>query len=108
MSQRMPASMSTHLSLSDLIEGRLSSRYGRGELARLATQLIVEKAPEVESRDARGRAYYEHGAESGPAEDRGGDDRVRGTADRGPGRAIPLRHPRASVLRFRKGVGPST
>jgi len=65
MSQRMPASMSTHQSLSDLIEGRLSSRYGRGELARLATQLIVEKAPEVESRDARGRAYYEHGAESG-------------------------------------------
>jgi hypothetical protein len=54
--------MRTRQSLSDLIEGRLSSPDGRAELVRLATRLIVEEALEAESRDAVGRCYYEHGA----------------------------------------------
>lgn len=65
MSQRVPASMRTRQSLSDLIEGRLSSPDGRAELVRLATRLIVEEVLEAESRDALGREYYEHGAEPG-------------------------------------------
>jgi transposase-like protein len=57
--------MRTRQSLSDLIEGRLSSPVGRAELVRLATRLIVEEALEAESGDAVGRAYYEHGAAPG-------------------------------------------
>jgi transposase-like protein len=57
--------MRTRQSLSDLIEGRLSSPDGRAELVKLATRLIVEEALEAESRDALGREYYEHGAEPG-------------------------------------------
>jgi transposase-like protein len=57
--------MRTRQSLSDLIEGRLSSPDGRAELVKLATRLIVEEALEAESRDALGREYYEHGAEAG-------------------------------------------
>jgi hypothetical protein len=57
--------MRTRQSLSDLIEGRLSSPDGRAELVKLATRLIVEEALEAESRDALGRDYYEHGAEPG-------------------------------------------
>jgi transposase-like protein len=57
--------MRTRQSLSDLIEGRLSSPDGRAELVRLATRLIVEEALEAESRDAIGRDYYEHGAAPG-------------------------------------------
>ncbi len=65
MSQRVPGSMRTRQSLSDLIEGRLSSPDGRAELVRLATRLIVEETLEAESRDAVGREYYEHGAAPG-------------------------------------------
>src|SRR5690554_5426538 len=65
MEKRIPASMRTRQSLSDLIEGRLSSPDGRGELVKLATRLIVEEALEAESRDAIGRGYYEHGARPG-------------------------------------------
>ena len=65
MAQRVPGSMRTRQSLSDLIEGRLSSPDGRAELVRLATRLIVEEALEAESRDAIGRDYYEHGAAPG-------------------------------------------
>jgi putative transposase len=65
MSQRVPASMRTRQSLSDLIEGRLASPEGRAELVKLATRLIVEEALEAESRDALGRDYYEHGAAPG-------------------------------------------
>jgi putative transposase len=65
MTTRIPASMRTRQSLSDLIEGRLSSPAGRSELMKLATRLIVEEALEGESRDAVGRDYYEHGAEPG-------------------------------------------
>jgi transposase-like protein len=57
--------MRTRQSLSDLIEGRLSSADGRAELVKLATRLIVEEALEEESRDAVGRDYYAHGAEPG-------------------------------------------
>ncbi len=46
--------MCTRQSLSDLIEGRLSSPDGLAELVRLATRLIVEEALEAENRDALG------------------------------------------------------
>jgi putative transposase len=65
MEKRIPGSMRTRQSLSELIEGRLSSPDGRSELVKLATRLIVEEALEAESRDALGRDYYEHGAEPG-------------------------------------------
>ena len=65
MSKRAPASMRARQSLSDLIEGRLSSADGRAELVKLATRLIVEEALEAESRDALSRDYYEHGAMPG-------------------------------------------
>ncbi len=54
MRTRIPGSMRTRQSLSDLIEGRLSSPDGRSDLVRLATRLIVEEALEAESRDALG------------------------------------------------------
>ena len=65
MTRRVAASMRTRESLSDLIEGRLSSADGRAALVKLATRLIVEEALEAESRDALGRDYYEHGASPG-------------------------------------------
>ena len=65
MARRVPASMRTRESLSDLIEGRLSSADGRAALVKLATRLIVEEALEAESRDVLGRDYYEHGASPG-------------------------------------------
>ena len=65
MTRRVPASMRTRESLSDLIEGHLSSADGRAALVKLATRLIVEEALEAESRDALGRDYYEHGASPG-------------------------------------------
>src|SRR6266511_2727025 len=65
MSKRVPASMRTRQSLSDVIEGRLSSPAGREELVKLATRLIIEEMLEAEARDAVGRDYYEHGAEPG-------------------------------------------
>src|SRR6266540_540721 len=65
MSKRVPASMRTRQSLSDVIEGRLSSPAGREELVKLATRLIIEETLEAEARDAVGRDYYEHGAEPG-------------------------------------------
>ena len=65
MEKRIPASMRTRQSLSELIEGRLASPDGRAELVRLATRLIVVEALEAECRDALGRDYYERGAEEG-------------------------------------------
>lgn len=65
MKKRIQASMRTRQSLSDLIEGRLSSPDARADLVKLATRLIVEEALEAESRDALGREYYEHGAKPG-------------------------------------------
>jgi len=52
MRTRIPSSMRTRRSLSDLIEGRLSSPNGRSELVKLATRLIVEEGLETESREA--------------------------------------------------------
>ena len=43
MPQRVPASMRTRQSLSDLIEGRLCSPDGRAELVKLATRLIPDQ-----------------------------------------------------------------
>jgi hypothetical protein len=45
MAKRVPASMRTRQSLSDVIEGRLSSPVGREELVKLATRLIIEETP---------------------------------------------------------------
>ena len=59
MEKRIPASICTRQSLSELIEGRLASPDGRAEL----TRLIVEEALEAECREALGRDYYERGAE---------------------------------------------
>ena len=44
MTRRILGSMRTRESLSDLVEGRLSSPEGRSELLRLATRLVVEEA----------------------------------------------------------------
>lgn len=65
MASRLPASMRTRQSLSELIEGRLSSADGRSDLVRLAARLIIEEALEEESRDALGRDYYERGGDAG-------------------------------------------
>ena len=65
MAKRVPASMRTRESLSDLFEGHLSSADGRAALVKLATRLIVEEALEAESRGALGRDYYEHGGSPG-------------------------------------------
>jgi len=65
MSKRVPGSMRTRQSLSDLVEGRLSTPDGRAELVKLASRLIIEEALEAEQRDALGRDYYEHGAALG-------------------------------------------
>ena len=63
MEKRIPGSMHTRETLSQLIEGRLSAPDARSELVRLATRLIIEEALEAESRDALGRGYYEHGGD---------------------------------------------
>jgi len=65
MAKRVPGSMRTRKSLSELIEGRLSCADGRGELVKLARRLIIEETLEAESRNALGRDYYEHGAAEG-------------------------------------------
>lgn len=63
MARRLPTSMRTRQSLSELIEGRLSSLDGRSDLVKLAARLIIEEALEEESRDALGRDYYERGGD---------------------------------------------
>ena len=65
MAKRVPASIRTRETLSDLIESRLSSADGRSALVKLAPRLIVEEALEAESRDALGRDYHEHSASPG-------------------------------------------
>ena len=65
MAKRIPGSEQTREALCDLIAGRLSSEFGRSDLVRLATRLIVEEGLEAEVRDALGRDYYAHGAEAG-------------------------------------------
>ena len=57
MTKSAPASMETRQSLSELIEGRLSSADGRAELIKLATRLIVKETLEAEARDAVGPEY---------------------------------------------------
>ena len=99
-------SMRTRQSLSDLIEGRLSSADGRAELVRLATRLIVEEAlEEIELGHAgagvlraRGeaRARLPQWRAQRPVEDGGRLRRLFGAADRWPGRAVPFRDRRTS------------
>jgi hypothetical protein len=57
MEKRIPGSMRTRQSLSELIEGRLSSPDGRSELVKLATRLIVEEALEAERSAAASRSF---------------------------------------------------
>ena len=65
MERRIPASERTREALHDLIEGRLSSEFGRTELVKLATRLIVEEGLEAEVRDALDHDYYERRAGHG-------------------------------------------
>ena len=65
MERRVPAFERTREALHGLIEGRLSSEFGRTELVKLATRLIIEEGPEAEIRDALERDYYERGAGHG-------------------------------------------
>ncbi len=48
-------------SITNLIEGRLSSTDGRAALVKLATRLIFEQGLETEIRDMLDRDYCEHG-----------------------------------------------
>ena len=63
MEKRLPGSMRTRETLSELIEGRLSAPDARSELVRLATRLIIKETLEAESRDALGRDCYERGGD---------------------------------------------
>ena len=54
MAKRVLPSLRTRESISDLIEGRLSSADGRAVLMKRAILLIVEEALEAENRDALG------------------------------------------------------
>jgi len=64
---RVPASTQTRKRLEQLFEGRGPAEGDRGELVKLAAQLIVEEALEEEVEDVlgRGRGYYQHGDASG-------------------------------------------
>ncbi len=65
MSKRVPGSMRTRQSLSDLIEGRLSSPDARAELVRLTTAegLIEYAAPQMEA--VRQELDHEYEARNG-------------------------------------------
>lgn len=65
MAKRVPASIRTRKSCSDLIAGCLSSADGSAALVKLTTRVIVEEAVETESRDALGRDYHEQGTSPG-------------------------------------------
>ena len=65
MEKRIPGSMRTRASLSELIEGRLSAPDARSGPVRLATRLIIEESLEAESRDALGRDHCERGGDPG-------------------------------------------
>jgi len=62
---RVPASTQTRKRLEQLFEGRGPAEGDRGELVKLAAQLIVEEALEEEVEDVLGRGYYQHGDASG-------------------------------------------
>jgi hypothetical protein len=97
MAKRLPASMRTRQSLSDVIEGRLSSPAGREELVKLATRLIIEETLEAEARDAVGRDYYERGAEPGSGYRNGyRPGRLKTTEER-----LTMRRPRSPASRSR-------
>jgi hypothetical protein len=64
MAKRVPPSMRTRQSLSDVIEGRLSSPAGREELVKLATRLIIEEMLEAAARDAVGGSGHKKWCQS--------------------------------------------
>ena len=64
MAKRVPASMRTRQSLSDVIEGRLSSPAGREELVKLASR--DERQPQASATgEERNRAAHGASTESG-------------------------------------------
>jgi transposase-like protein len=67
MAKRIAASEATRERLQAVMDGRLDTADGRGELLRLAARLIVEEALEAEAGEALGRERYERveGAPSG-------------------------------------------
>ena len=96
---RVPASTQTRKRLEQLFEGRGPAEGDRGELVKLAAQLIVEEALEEEVEDVLGRGYYQHGDASGGHRNgyrRGklgsaeGAHRLRGAAGAWHGRAVSL------------------
>jgi putative transposase len=64
MAKRIAASEATRERLQAVMDGRLDTADGRGELLRLAARLVVEEALEAEAGDALGRERYER-AETG-------------------------------------------
>ena len=102
MDKRIPGSMHTRETLSQLIEGRLSAPDARSELVRLATRLIIEETLEAESRDALGRGYYEHGGDpdrgyrNGNGPDGSRPPKGRWTTRRRRSRAVTRRSARRS------------
>lgn len=58
---RVPASKQTRKRLQQLFDGKGTVEADRGELVKLAAQLIVEEALEEEVEDIVGRGYYRHG-----------------------------------------------
>jgi putative transposase len=71
MAKRIAASETTRERLQAVMDGRLDTADGRGELIRLAARLIVEEALEAEVGEALGRERYERAA-GGPSGYRNG------------------------------------
>jgi putative transposase len=59
MAKRIAASEATRERLQAVMDGKLDTADGRGELLRLAARLIVEEALEAEAGEALGRERYE-------------------------------------------------
>ena len=65
MEKRIPGSMRTRETLSELVEGRLSAPDARAGPVRPATRLIIGVPLEAESRGDPGRDYHGRGGEPG-------------------------------------------
>jgi hypothetical protein len=88
MSRRLPRTERTRERLRDLIEGRLSSEFGRSELVKLATQLTIDEGLKASVRnieddfkDETGRLLLSKTAVSESSEQLWVDDRDFATQD---------------------------